>query len=51
MESHRDPAKRAFGFGFMNGAACVVGSLGMSAATLLRRRDADSRTKITRKCI
>jgi len=23
MESHRDPSKRAFGFGFMNGAAAL----------------------------
>jgi hypothetical protein len=47
MESHRDPANRAFGFGIMNGSLPVVGSLGMPVATLLRRR-ADSRTKITR---
>jgi len=31
-ESHRDLPKRAFGFGFMNGAR-IVGSLGMLPST------------------
>jgi hypothetical protein len=42
-ESHCDPRKHAFGFGFMNGRR-IVGSLGMPATP-------DLRTKITQKRI
>jgi len=53
-EPHCDLRKLALGFGFMNDAM-IIGSLATSPGSMRDRvaahREADSRAKITRKCI